>query len=274
LANLTGLEFFGKVPQKQLAKHLQTAGLLVFPSQSFETAGLAIVDAQASGCPVLATGVGGVPEYLKDGELGQILYDLNPNVLRESIANLLRNRDRLIGMSRAAEKRGRERPWSVVAGEVMHWAENAARERMVTAQRLAKVEPAVLPEVLEPICRTEVFAASDVLQAHDRLIGRDEFSDADLERALIEHPGSAWPHLVIGIRHEGRGAIEEAISAYRIAAELSDLNDWQAFFRLALIHAERRELPLAGDFAKRVLERAPAFPYRHDLQQLINLANG
>lgn len=274
LTKLSGLEFFGKVPQVELAQHLRRAGLLVFPSQSFETAGLAIVDAQASGCPVVATGVGGVPEYLKDGELGQVLYDLNPNVLKGAIANLLRNRRGLIEMSRAAERRGRERPWSVVAGEVMTWAESVVKEGLLLTQNLVTPRQDKLPEVVERISRAQVFSASDVLQAHERLISRDEFSDADLELAIKKSSDSAWPHLVLGIRHEGSGEIDEAISAYLKAAQLSELTDWQPFFRLALIHAERRELPLAGDFAARVLERAPAFPYRNDLQQLIELAKG
>ncbi len=273
MARLPGLEFFGKVPQKELAKHLRRAGLLVFPSQSFESAGLAIVDAQASGCPVVATGVGGVPEYLKDGELGQVLYDLNPSVLKDAIAKLLRNRARLIEMSRAAERRGRERPWSVVAADVMAWAESAAKERLAPAACVDLSEQDRFPAVVERLSRSEVFSASDILQSHDRLINKDEFSDADLERALTRHSASAWPYLVVGIRHEGSGELDEAISAYRRAAELSDLSDWQPFFRLALIHAERRELPLAKTCAERVLERAPAFPFRRDLQQLIDLAN-
>jgi glycosyltransferase involved in cell wall biosynthesis len=75
MRQLAGLKFWGKVPQRELSQHLRTAGLLVFPSISFETAGLAVIDAQASGCPVIATAVGGVPEYVFDGVLGELVYE-------------------------------------------------------------------------------------------------------------------------------------------------------------------------------------------------------
>jgi glycosyltransferase involved in cell wall biosynthesis len=42
MRKLPGLQFHGKVPQRELAHHLRRAGLLVFPSQTFETAGLAV----------------------------------------------------------------------------------------------------------------------------------------------------------------------------------------------------------------------------------------
>jgi glycosyltransferase involved in cell wall biosynthesis len=129
MRKLPGLQFHGKVPQRELAHHLRRAGLLVFPSQTFETAGLAVVDAQASGCPVVATGVGGVPEYLIDKKLGELVFDKTPQALREAIAVLLRDRPRLIQMSQAAESLGRTRPWKVVAQEIMSWANRAAEAR-------------------------------------------------------------------------------------------------------------------------------------------------
>lgn len=129
MRKLPGLQFHGKVPQVELAQHLRTAGLLVFPSQTFETAGLAVVDAQASGCPVVANGVGGVPEYLIDKKLGELVFDKTPQVLRETIAALLRDPSRLIQMSKAAESLGRTRPWKVVAQETISWANRAAEAR-------------------------------------------------------------------------------------------------------------------------------------------------
>jgi glycosyltransferase involved in cell wall biosynthesis len=129
MRKLPGLQFHGKVPQTELARHLRSAGLLVFPSQTFESAGLAVVDAQASGCPVVANGVGGVPEYLVDKKLGELVFDKRPQALRDTIAELLRNRPRMIEMSRSAETLGRTRPWSIVAQEVLSLAERASEVR-------------------------------------------------------------------------------------------------------------------------------------------------
>jgi glycosyltransferase involved in cell wall biosynthesis len=265
IRKLPGLRFHGKVPQRELAEHLRTAGLLVFPSQSFETAGLAVVDAQASGCPVVANGVGGVPEYVVEKELGDIVYDRSANGLREAIARLLRDRPRLISMSKAAEKLGRQRPWKVVADEVMSWAERAADTRLGLPWEN-------LPDSILRIKQPHFVPPSEVLAAHEVVAGPEGFTQVELDVALERVNWDAWPHLVAGFKLENQGNFDQALEAYRHAAERTTSYDWQPFFRLALLHAERNEIPLARIYAKKVIEREPQFPLRSNLERLISLA--
>jgi len=262
MRKLPGLQFHGKVPQREIAQHLQTAGILVFPSQTFETAGLAVIDAQASGCPVVANGVGGVPEYLVDKELGELVYDKTPAALRETIAALLRDKSRLIRMSESARLLGRTRPWSIVAKEVMKWAQQAASTR-------AGIAADQLPGGVLQIKNVHSKSAHEVLLAHELMVKREAFSDDHLEKALVFYDRDAWPHLINGFRYEDCGKVEQAIESYRRAAENSLHGDWQAFFRLALVHAERKELPLARRYAERVIEQYPAFELRPELEKLI-----
>jgi len=262
MRKLPGLQFHGKVPQVELAGHLRKAGLLVFPSQTFETAGLAIVDAQASGCPVVANGVGGVPEYVVEKQLGELVHDKNPKALREAIAKLLRDRPRLMRMSEAAKTLGRKRPWQVVAQEVLSWAEKAA-----TARRPLPLE--ILPKSILRIKHFESTPVADILAAHETVAHETEFSATQLLEARRFREDDAWPYLIEGVRLESSGEIELAIEAYHQAAERSITGDWQAFFRLALLHAERRELPLARKYAEKVIEQYPKFLYRAELEQLI-----
>jgi glycosyltransferase involved in cell wall biosynthesis len=263
MQRLPGLNFHGKVPQSELALHLQRAGLLVFPSQTFETAGLAVVDAQASGCPVVANGVGGVPEYLVDNELGVLVYDKSPAALKEAIASLLRDQPRLIRMSQAAETRGRSRPWRVVAEDIMFWANHAA-----DANLRSKLN--VLPQEFLQIKDVHLSSPQDVLHAHEFVAKSQDFTNSDLEKALQIYEHDAWPHLINGFRREESGDVDQAIDAYRKAAERSLKGDWQAFFRLALVHAERKELPLARGYAERIIEEYPSFAYREQLERLIS----
>lgn len=265
LAKFPGLTFNGKVPQRQLSERLRTAGLLVFPSLTFETAGLAVVDAQASGCPVVAFGVGGVPEYLVEGKLGEVMYDKTPEALRDCIATLLRNRDRLREMSRLGATLGRERPWSKVAEEVLMYAERAA------AWRTGSIR-SILPESLQRIGKASGIAVEKLLEDHEFAAFPHIFSDGDLSRALTLPHREAWPHLVRGIRLEKSGSVDQAIEAYKNAASSSAGDDWQAFFRLALVHADRQELLEASRCAQEVLARSPQFPFRSQLEQLISMA--
>ena len=86
---LPGIKFHGKVSQAELSPYLQKAGLLVFPSVRFESAGLAVIEAQASGCPVVAFAVGGVAEYLQDGTCGHLLSEKTPEALHKKLHALL-----------------------------------------------------------------------------------------------------------------------------------------------------------------------------------------
>jgi glycosyltransferase involved in cell wall biosynthesis len=265
ITDFPGLTFNGKVPQRKLSERLRTAGLLVFPSLTFETAGLAVVDAQASGCPVVAFGVGGVPEYLVEGKLGEVIYEKTPEALRNCVATLLRNRERMEAMSRLGTTLGRERPWSKVAEEVLMYAERAA------AWRRGGI-CSTLPQSLQRIGTVSGIAAESLLEDHELVAFPDIFSDDDLSRAIALPHKEAWPHLVRGIRLEKNGSVEQAMEAYRNAASSSARDDWQAFFRLALLHADRQELMEASRCAEEVLARSPHFPFRSQLEQLISMA--
>lgn len=260
-----GLRFHGKVPQPELASHLRRAGLLVFPSLTFESAGLAVVDAQASGCPVVAYGVGGVPEYLLDGKLGQVVYDRTPEALRDAIASLLRNRERRQEMSRTAATLGRARPWSVVAEEVLSYARRSSKRCAV------ETEP-VLPPSVQRMSAWQGVPVEVLLEDHERAAAAQTLSDSDLHRAVTTTPQFSWPLLVKGIRLEKTGNLDQAVEAYRAAASKSTPSDWQPFFRLALLYAERREASAASTCAEEVLRRAPNFPFRSQLEQLISVA--
>jgi glycosyltransferase involved in cell wall biosynthesis len=263
-STMPGLKFKGKVPQRELAANLRKAGLLVFPSISFESAGLAVVDAQASGCPVVAFGVGGVPEYL-DSNLGDVIYERTPEALIAGIRKLLRDRPRMVSISEKAAQLGRSRPWAKVAEEMISLADKVAQKK--TSSNKQKGMPT-------SIGRMKNFAEVDprlLLEDHDRVAQSYDYTETELEIIINEGVTEAWPHLVKGLRLEKHGSYEEAIQAYKEAATRSKSEDWQAFFRLALIHADRKEISLAATYAKSVLERAPTFPLRSQLQKLISL---
>lgn len=61
--------FLGQIPNEQLPAYLQLADVFVRPSLS-EGLGTALLEALAAGLPIVATPVGGIPDFLKDGETG------------------------------------------------------------------------------------------------------------------------------------------------------------------------------------------------------------
>lgn len=261
-----GLVFHGKVPQRELAAHLRRAGLLVFPSVSFESAGLAVVDAQASGCPVVAFNVGGVGEYLKDGELGVLVKELDAESLYSPMRALLENHAYLTQMSRRCEVLGRERPWSVVAQETVAVAERAASRAAVWSS--GDIDQ-LLPESVRRISDYKNVAIETLFDDHNAAALPRAFSDRDLQRALTREGFRSWPHLIKGLRLEMNGCAERAAEAYAIAASHAESSDWQAFFRLAVLCADMKDVTQASRYAREVLVRVPQFPLRRQLEQLI-----
>jgi len=62
------VRFFG--PQPEVSGFMQAADCLVVPSTCGEAAGLVVLEGMATGLPVVASNVGGIPEYLDNGRVG------------------------------------------------------------------------------------------------------------------------------------------------------------------------------------------------------------
>jgi D-inositol-3-phosphate glycosyltransferase len=78
------VEFVGRVPQKRLPEYYAAADAVVIPSYS-ESFSLVALEALACGTPVLAARVGVIEELLQDAMLGEIIPDMSPPRLAESI---------------------------------------------------------------------------------------------------------------------------------------------------------------------------------------------
>jgi glycosyltransferase involved in cell wall biosynthesis len=93
LARELGLErrivFHGS--QRHVEPFMQAADCLVCPSLWAEAAGLVNLEAQASGLPVVASRIGGIPEYVVDGQTGFLFPAGNVDELAERIQRLLTN---------------------------------------------------------------------------------------------------------------------------------------------------------------------------------------
>ncbi len=71
---------------------LSAADLCVIPSRS-ESFSLLALEAMRAGTPVVATGVGGLPEVIKDGETGLLIEPDDPKALAEAILKLYNNEE-------------------------------------------------------------------------------------------------------------------------------------------------------------------------------------
>ena len=75
------------MPQEEVPKYLSIADVFCRPSLS-EGQGISFLEAMASGVPIVATPVGGIPDFLKDGVTGLFCNKQDPKDIARVIKKL------------------------------------------------------------------------------------------------------------------------------------------------------------------------------------------
>ena len=132
------VEFLGAVPDDDLPALYRRAQVFVLPSVErtcygreiafSELLGLAALEAMASGTPVVASGIGGLPEVVEDGETGFLVEPGDVAGLRDGIERVLGDRPLAERLGRNARARVLERfTWEACAARCL-----AAYEELVS----------------------------------------------------------------------------------------------------------------------------------------------
>jgi glycosyltransferase involved in cell wall biosynthesis len=82
--------FLGFLNQDEIPKYLHQADIFIRPSLS-EGMGNSFIEAMAAGLPIIATPVGGIPDFLRDGETGLFCEVHNPQSICETVSRLITN---------------------------------------------------------------------------------------------------------------------------------------------------------------------------------------
>lgn len=83
--------FYGEINQPELARHFQQAAALIIYSR-FETFGCVIVEANASGIPVIAADIPVLHETIEEGRNGLFAAGENPEALANTIESFIKNK--------------------------------------------------------------------------------------------------------------------------------------------------------------------------------------
>lgn len=79
--------FIGKVPNEKIPEYMLYSDVFVLPSIT-EGFPLVLLEAMASGLPIIASRVDGIPEIIQDGKNGFLVEPANPNAIAQSILKI------------------------------------------------------------------------------------------------------------------------------------------------------------------------------------------
>lgn len=117
------------VSHSALLEEMSRHDVMVFPSL-FEGCALVVLEAMSQGVPVITTPNAGSSQFIRDAKDGFIVPIRDVDSIVEKLEILLRDRDRLVSMSRAAITKAAQHSWEQY------------RRRFVTMVRLALTEDA------------------------------------------------------------------------------------------------------------------------------------
>jgi N-acetyl-alpha-D-glucosaminyl L-malate synthase BshA len=84
--------FVGKIPNEKVPNYMTIADIFVLPSLS-EGFPIVTLEAMASGLPIIASRIGGMPEIVEDGVNGFLVEPANPRDIAEKVTFLLKDEE-------------------------------------------------------------------------------------------------------------------------------------------------------------------------------------
>jgi glycosyltransferase involved in cell wall biosynthesis len=98
-------QWVGPLPPTEIPRWLQAADVFLHPNVGPEPFGMAVVEAMAAGLPVVASGLGGPAEVIRDGVDGILVPPGDPAALARGIVDLLDKPAERARLGRAAQAR-------------------------------------------------------------------------------------------------------------------------------------------------------------------------
>ncbi len=131
---MDSVERCGRVSDGEIPSYYRSASLLVSPAMGMESFGIILVEAMASGTPVVVSDIPGYRDVLGESGAGVLVPPGDPAALAEAVVSVLASPQELEKMGKAARARAEDFSWEGVARrveEVYSSAREAAAKRGV-----------------------------------------------------------------------------------------------------------------------------------------------
>jgi glycosyltransferase involved in cell wall biosynthesis len=112
------VRFLGFIAHKNMPPYLHVSDIFIRPSLS-EGFGNSFIEAMAAGIPVIATPVGGIIDFLIDGETGLLCEVNNPRSIAQKVEKLIKDKESRDYIIERARKMVEDKyQWNRIAGDM------------------------------------------------------------------------------------------------------------------------------------------------------------
>jgi glycosyltransferase involved in cell wall biosynthesis len=121
------VHFTGPVARARLLQEYASCDLFVLPSR-FEPFGIVLLEAMASGKPIVASRTGGIPEVVEDGRSAMLVPPGDPEALAAAMRAVGEDPERRERMGRAGKERVLRFAWPTLAPKFLQLFEEVAHD--------------------------------------------------------------------------------------------------------------------------------------------------
>lgn len=129
-----GVDFVGKISAEQLPRYYASCDIFCAPSVERESFGIVLLEAMASGKPVVASNIPGYASVMRDGREGLLVPPRDPAALALAIVRMLTSNELRAHYSERGLQTAQRYAWPSVAKRLLETYE-AARERTLAGSR-------------------------------------------------------------------------------------------------------------------------------------------
>jgi len=111
--------FAGRVAPGDLPRYYASCDIFCSPATGAESFGIVLLEAMASGRPIVASGIPGYRTILEDNKEGLFAKPCDPGSLAEKLINLLKNKKVMMAMGHNGRKKALKYDWHIVTKQVL-----------------------------------------------------------------------------------------------------------------------------------------------------------
>jgi len=121
--HLNGVKFVGRVSDEDLPRYYRTCDVFCAPSTGFESFGIVLLEAMATGKPTVATNIPGYRDLLDDGKEGFLAEPKDERSLAEALIRILKDPQMQRSMGHRGRAKAQQYSWRQVALRVLDFYE-------------------------------------------------------------------------------------------------------------------------------------------------------